>query len=189
MNQRHEQGNMIMSLVLLMSFSIVTMSFIYTQNFQLRKIMDNKILYDTTIKAQLESIKALLISPNALIKTMQLAENGSLWRCVSDVEFLCPQTTPMDLMLLSDIGSVKEPFISNQVNVGFSLEMKSCDTFPSANCLFRYRLQWYSECPPTGPSPCYAPDIYVKGDLLISPQFGSALPINVANYSLLMRIK
>lgn len=185
---KHQSGNVIFPLLVVVAVVISSLLFYSNQTMLLRKLDSNRFGTVFSLKAYVGSVQAMLLSQKSLIKTLKTNLNGNLWRCVNDVEYVCSQVTPTDMNLITETGDDTNPFISSNPSSGLSATLAPCTGYPSLACPFRYRLQWYIECPSSAVS-CQSPDVFIQGNLEIAAAVTSRLTLNPTHYSFLYKVK
>lgn len=173
-------------MVVSLSIAAMSISYYYYNAFLMRKLEDQKLVHVSNLSAYAQSIRALLNSQAAMMKSVALPGNGDLARCLNDPEFDCIGVdTERNFILMSDDGTVfNDPTPANN---GVDSGGLACDTFPSVNCPFRYELKWSREC--VGLGPCRSPDIFIRGQLVLANLSSFKFNINPVNYTLQVKLR
>lgn len=182
-----EEGSIIVAILVALAITMGFLGFHYSEKMALQKLDKSRVIVGSSIKTHIASLHSIMTSQKSLIKTLKTPLNGDLWRCINDVEYDCPQTSPTPMTIISELGDDSNPYSSPAASSGLDLNMNTCGSYPSLTCPFRYELVWYAECVVGGP--CFSPDVYVEGKLVVAPSVVGVLNLNTANYNLLMKIR
>jgi hypothetical protein len=182
----NHRGSILFPMVVAISIAAMSIFYYYSNAYLMRKLEDQKLSNVSNLSAYVQSVRALLNSQSALMKSVQLAGNGSLASCLNDPEFDCiGVATEQNFVLASEDGSIfNDPTsASNGVDPGGL----ACNSFPSITCPFRYELKWSREC--VGLGPCRSPDLFIRGQLVIANLSSLKFNINPSNYAFQVKLR
>lgn len=186
-HQQRNQGFIVIPLIIVVALLILSSTLYYSNYYTYRRIDNSRMTYHQNLTVLQQSVKALLMSPRAFIKSGKSALNPGFWDCLTNTNVSCTTVTPAAFNLMADDGDDTHLFIDATAAHGFSTELKPCATFPSLSCPFRYNLVWERECPTL--MPCHVPGLVVSGTLQVSSQFLKVVPLKVDSYKLYYRVR
>lgn len=184
-----EDGGMILPILMALSITVASLSFYFSQMIELQKISNNRLLIDANLRAYVSSLRSLIFSQRALMKTIRFSANNNLQFCINDVEFVCDQTARSPLTLVPDTWTAPgdDVILDPAAGMGMTTKMQPCSSYPSVGCPFRYEIDWYIECPLLAAS-CRSPDVFLEGRLRVSDKVMGTV-LNPAAYAFSLRIK
>ncbi len=183
-----ERGSIIFPFLITMAIMVGSVSLYFAPVLLAQRKQNQNLILHSNLNVYLVSIQAILNSQRSTIKSLKSNLNVNLWRCVNDVEFLCSQTNPTSMALISETGDDSNPYVDPTAGIGVTPSLDKCSSFPSTTCPFRYELKWHAECP-LQTANCQAPDIFIEGILQIAQQMAGTITLNPANYYLLIKVK
>lgn len=172
----------------MIAIGITAMSifYYYFNAFQMRKLEDQKLVHVSNLTAYQYSLRALLNSQNAFMASAQHASNSVFYRCLNQPDYDCNVTNPQDFTLVNADGTVLND--SSNASSGIDSGMQACTSFPSVSCPFRFELKWSRECVAVS-GPCYSPDLYIRGQLVVADLPSVKFNINPANYIFEVKVR
>jgi len=182
---RGSRGSLIFPMVIAIGITAFSISYYYYNAFLFRKLEDQKLVHVSQLTAYVHSIKALLNSQSAFIQSAQLAANGDFFRCLNDPEFDCAVATEQNFTLINETGVVFND--TTLATAGIDSATAACNSFPSITCPFRYELKWSREC--VGLGPCYSPDLYIRGQLLLGNLPSIKFNLNAVNFAFQVKVR
>lgn len=181
------RGFIVIPLIIVVALLILSSTLYYANYYTYRRIDNSRMTYHQNLTVLQQSVKALLMSPRAFVKSAKSALNPNFWDCLTNTDIPCTKVTPAPFTLIPDDGDDTHLYVDMAAGKGFTAELKACSGFPSLSCPFRYNLVWERECPTL--MPCAVPGIVVSATMQVSAQFLKVLPIKVDGYKLFYRVR
>lgn len=184
---KNRNGSIVIPLITTVAITVGLVSYYFSEYYRIRKSVDFQYIYKANIMNYMATVKTLIRSQPAFIKTMKSTKNGNLWSCLNDPEFNCLVSGAQPLSIVADDGSDANLFHDGSSSSGFDYDFNKCNSFPSIGCPFRYELSWTVEC--STPSNCRVPGILISGIVKFDSSFSKKYIINPENYKMMVRIR